>query len=145
MASRQVDDGTGDKERRNLARTSGQHRRMLTLNYVEATDARADMHAHTVAIRLVDLEAGVIHGLLCGGNRKMDKPPHLARLFFVDEKQRVKVLDLCGKAHGVAFKIECLDRCHSATACEQALPDFRRGFTDPADEADSGNDDSTSP
>ena len=141
----EVDDGAGDEEGRDLARTSGQHGRVFALDDVEAADSGADMDADAVAVGLVDLEAGVVHGLLRGGNRKMDKAAHLAGLFLLDEEERVEVLDLGGDAHGMAGEVECLDLRHSAAACEQTLPDFRRGLADPADKADSGDDDSAPP
>src|ERR1035437_8099012 len=75
----------------------------------------------------------------------MDETAHLARLFLLDEDERVEVLDLGGDAHGMAGEVECLDLRHAAAACQQALPDFRRGFADPADEADSGDDDPSPP
>ena len=58
VSSGQVDDGPGDEERRNLARTAGQHVGVFALDDVEAADSRADMDANAVTVRLVDLEAG---------------------------------------------------------------------------------------
>jgi len=50
-------------------------------------------------------------------------------------KTWVEVLDLGGKAHGVAGQIVGLDLRHAAPAGEQALPNLRGGLTDPAEEA----------
>ena len=65
----------------------------------------------------------------------MDEAAHLAGLFFVDEEERIEVLDLGGEADGMAGEIEGLDLGHAALAGEQAFPDFGGGFADSADEA----------
>ena len=88
-------------------------------------------------------EAGVGHRLCRGGEGEVDEAAHLAGLFFVDEEERVEVLDLGGEADGMAGEIEGLDLGHAAAAGEQAFPDLGGGFADPADEADAGDDDAT--
>ena len=56
----------------------------------------------------------------------MDEAAHLAGLFFVDEEERVEVLDLGGEADGMAGEIEGLDLGHAA-ACRRAGPPRLRG------------------
>jgi hypothetical protein len=104
---------------------------VLTLNDVEPADAGADVHADAVAIGLVDLQAGVVHRLLRGGDGKVDEAAHLAGLFLVDKEQRVEVLDLGGEADGMAGEVEGLDLRHAAAAGQQALPDLRGGVCRP--------------
>ena len=143
VAGGEVDDGAGDEERRDLARAAGQHGRVLALDDVEAADAGADVDADAVGDLRRDLEAGVLHGLVRGGDGEVDEAAHLAGLFFIDEQERVEVLDLGRKADGMAGEIEGLDLSHAALACKQAVPDFGGGFADPADEAEAGDDDAT--
>ena len=116
---------------------------VLALDDVEAADAGADVDADAVGDLRRDLEAGVLHGLVGGGQGEVDEAAHLAGLFFVDEEERIEVLDLGGEADGVAGEIEGLDLGHAALAGQQAFPDLRRGFADPADEAEAGDDDAT--
>ena len=73
----------------------------------------------------------------------MDEAAHFAGLFFVHEAERVEILDLGGEANGVASEIEGLDLGHTALASQQALPDLRGGFADPADKPEAGYDDAT--
>ena len=48
VAGGEIDDGAGDEEGRDFARTSGQHGRVLALDDVEAADAGADVDADAV-------------------------------------------------------------------------------------------------
>jgi hypothetical protein len=73
----------------------------------------------------------------------VDEAAHLAGLFFVHEEEWIEVLDLGGEANGVAGEIEGFDLGHTAAASQQALPDLRGGFADPADEPEAGYDDAT--
>ena len=90
-----------------------------------------------------DLEAGVLHRLLRGGEGEVDEAAHLPGFFFFDEEERVEVLDLGGEADGRTRRVEGLDLGHAAVASEQAFPDFGGGFADPADQAEAGDDDAT--
>ena len=83
----------------------------------------------------------MVHRLLRGGEGEVDEAAHLAGLFFVDEEERIEVFDLGGEADGMAGEIEGFDLGHAAAAGEQAFPDFRGGFADPAEEAEAGDDD----
>jgi hypothetical protein len=73
----------------------------------------------------------------------VDEPTHLAGLFFVHEEERVEVFDLGSEANWVTGEIEGFDLGHAATTGEQALPDLRSGFADPAEKPEAGYDDAT--
>ncbi len=143
VAGGEVDDGAGDEERRDLARAAVEQVDVFAFDDVEAADAGADVDAEAVAIFVGDLEAGVGHGLGGGGEGEVDEAAHLAGFFFVHEEERVEVLDLGGEADGVASEIEGLDLGHTALAGQQALPDLRGGFADPAEKPEAGYDDAT--
>ncbi len=145
VAGGEVDDGAGDEEGRDLAGATVEQVDVLALDDVEAADAGADVDADAVVIFIGDLEAGVGHRLGRGGEGEVDEAAHLAGLFFVDEEERVEVLDLGGEADGMAGEIKGLDLGHAATASEQTFPDLRGGFADPADEPEAGYDDATCP
>ena len=72
------------------------------------------------------------------------KRAHLARFLLLDELQGVEVLDFGCDLAGKLGGIEAGDALHSALAGEQSLPDFFCVMTDPADQPDSRNDDTTS-
>jgi len=143
VAGGEVDDGAGDEEGRDLARATVEQVDVLALDDVESADAGADVDTDTVTILVSDLEAGVLHRLGRGGESEVDEAAHFAGLFFVHEKEGVKIFDLGGKADGVASEIEGFDLGHSATAGQQALPDLRSGFADPAEKPEAGYDDAT--
>jgi hypothetical protein len=94
-------------------------------------------------VGLIDDEAGVGHRFGGGSQGEVDEAAHLAGLFFVDEEERIEILDLGGEADGMAFEIEGLDLGHAAAACEQTLPDFRDGSAYAADEAYASDDDAS--
>ena len=75
----------------------------------------------------------------------MDEAPHLAGLFLLHELERVELLDLGGKAHGVTGEIEVRDLAHAAPACQQSFPDFGGRVAYAADQTDAGDDDAPSP
>ena len=115
---------------------------MLAFDDFKAADARADKDAHPVGNLRGDLEARLGHGLLGGGKGKVDEAPHLARLFFVHELERVKVLDLGGKGGREASGIEALNRPHAAGSGHKLLPNLGRGVAHTAKQPQSGDDDS---
>ncbi len=141
VAGGEVHDRRWDEEGRDLARSAVHHVGVFALDDVEPADAGADVDADVVAVGLIDDQAGVGHGLCGSSESKMDKASHLARLFFLDEEQRVEVLDLGGEADGMAGEIECLDLGHAAAPGEETFPNFRGGLANAAEETDTGNHD----
>src|SRR5947209_14196884 len=101
------------------------------------------MNAEAIGDLASDLKSGVLHRLVGGGQSQVNEAAHLAGLFFFDELKRVEVLDLGGEADGMAGEIECGDLGHTALAGHEAVPELRRGITDPADESEAGYDDTT--
>jgi hypothetical protein len=63
----------------------------------------------------------------------MDKPPHLARLFFVDECEWIEVLDFCGEGNWKAARVEGRNGRNSADSSQQLAPDFRGRIANSAD------------
>ena len=114
---------------------------MLALDDVESADAGADVDSEAVTIGFVDDEAGVGHGLGRGGEGEMDEAAHFTGLFFVDEKERVEVLDLGSEADGVAGEVEGFNFGHTAFAGEQAGPDLWGCLSYTAEEPNAGDDD----
>ena len=143
VAGGEVDDGAGDEERRDLARAAVQQVGVLALDDVESADAGADVDADAVAVLSRDLRPECSIASCGGGEGEVDEAAHLAGLFFVHEEERVEVLDLGGEADGMAGEIEGLDLGHAALAGQQAFPDLRGGFADPADKPEAGDDDAT--
>ena len=139
----EIDDGGGDEEGRDFAWATVHHVGVFALNDVEAADAGADVYAEAVTELAGDGEAGVSHGLGCGRKGEVYEAAHFAGLFFVDEEEWIEVLDLCGEADGVAGEIECLDLRHATLAGHEPCPHFGSGVAYCAEQADTGNDDTT--
>ena len=115
---------------------------MLALDDLESADAGADEDAHAVGDLVGDLKARLGDGFLDGCKGKMDKAPHLARLFLVHEVQRVKVLDLGGKCDGEASGVKALDGGHTTGPGHELLPNFGRGVAHTAHQPQAGDYDS---
>ena len=129
----EVDDGGGDEERRDLARPAVHQVGVLALDDVEAADAGADVHADVVCDLRRDLQAGVLHRLVCGCEGEVDEAAHFAGLFLIHELVGVEVFHFGGKPHGMAGEVEGLNLGHAAAAGHQAFPHFGGGVADPAE------------
>src|SRR5437879_393434 len=112
---------------------------MLAFNDIEPADTAANMNAHASGVFFSHLEAGHLHGFIAGGERQMDEAAHLLDLFFLNELQRIKVLDLSGNGAGEVGGIEMGDGGNAALARLQVLPDFRGGMADGANETHASN------
>src|SRR5215469_11815031 len=93
------------------------------------------MYADVVSVLRRDLQPGVLHRLFRRGQCEVNKAPHLAGLFFLDELERVEVLDLGGEPDRVAGQVERLDLGHAALAGEQAGPDLGRSVSHATDQS----------
>ena len=116
VPSRQIDDCRGNEEGRYLARAAFHQRGMLALDDVETSDARADMDPNPFVILWSDFEAGHLHGFVRGRDSQMDETSHLFQFFFLDELQRVEVLDLGRDLASKIAGIELGDACNPAVA-----------------------------
>ena len=86
---------------------------MLTLDYIESTDSGSDVNADAGREFVTDLQAGGFHCLICGGYRQMDEARHLLQFFFVDELQRIEILDL---GRDLAGEIGAIELCNAGNA-----------------------------
>src|SRR5208337_5361140 len=82
-------------------------------------------------------------GLMGGGKGKVNEASHLAGLFFIDEFERVKVLDLGGEGDREASGIEALNGPHAAGAGQKLAPNFGRGVAHTAHQPQAGDDNSS--
>ena len=69
----------------------------------------------------------------------MDEAAHLLQFFFLDELQRVEILDFSRDLAGELGCIKLRDACHAALACEQVAPDLFRGVPHPADQTNASD------
>ena len=143
VAGGEVNDGRGDEEGRDLARAAVEHVGVLALDDVETADAGTDVDADGLGVLWRDLEAGVLHGLLCGGHGEVDEAAHLAGLLLLHEGVHVEVLDFGGDTDRVTGEIESGDLSHATLSDEQALPYLRCGVAHPAEEPHARYNDST--
>src|SRR5579864_124386 len=142
LAGREIHDRRWNKERRYLARAAFDEVRVLAFDDVESADSRTDVHAYVFRILRRDLKAGGLHSFIRGGDGEVNEPGHLAGFFFLNELERIEVLDLGGDLTGVLGSIEVSDPTDAAVAGQQVLPDFLGGVADRADQAYSSDDNS---
>ena len=69
-----------------------------------------DEDADAGAVRVGDVQAGVLHGHLGGGDGELDEAVHALGLFAVQIVVRVEALDLGGDARGDGGAVEIRDR-----------------------------------
>src|SRR5437870_4820191 len=84
------------------------------------------MYANARGVCVSHLQAAHFHGFITGSECQMDEAAHFLYLFFLDEIQRVKALDLGGDGAGEVGGIKMRDLAHAALAGEQVLPDLWR-------------------
>src|SRR5439155_15537812 len=125
----------GNEEGGDLARAALQERPVLPLNNVEPSDPRADVNAHTLGHRRLDLEAGLLHGELGARHGHLDEPAHLLHFFFFDVLERVKALDLGGDRYAKTGGIKMRDGTHATPAGQNVFPAFLRAHTKGAHES----------
>ena len=114
----EIDDGGGNEEGGNLARSAFEERRMLALDHVESADAGADVNADALGIFWRDLKPGHLHGFVGGGDGEVDEAAHLLDFFFLDELKRVEVMDLGGDLTGKGGRVESGNAADTALAGE---------------------------
>ena len=73
----------------------------------------------------------------------MNEAAHLLDFFFLDEVERIEVLDFGGDGAGETRGIETCDLSHAALTGEQIRPDFSTGISHRANEAQTSDDNST--
>ena len=114
----EVDDGGGNKKRRDLARSAFEERRVFALDHVESADARADMHADVFGVFGGDLELRHLHCFIGSRDGEVDEAAHLLHFFFLDETEGVEVADLGGNLAGECGSVEPGDTVDAALARE---------------------------
>ncbi len=106
VSRRQVDDGGGNKKRRDFARPAIQQADMLALDDVESADSGSDMYSHALGNFRGYFQAGSLHGFIRGRQSQVDEAAHLFQFFFLDELQRIEILDFSGDLAGKLGGIE---------------------------------------
>src|SRR5215472_3474983 len=76
-ARRQVNDGRGNKERRDAARPLREQNLVLALDDLETPDTAADEHAHLFGVFRSDLQAGTTQSAIRGRDGELDETRHL--------------------------------------------------------------------
>jgi len=82
LAGRKIDDGRGNKERGNLARTALHQCRVFALDDVESADAGTDVYAHALGIFRRDLQTRHFERFIRRGQGQMDEASHFLDFFF---------------------------------------------------------------
>ena len=109
---------------------------MLAFDDVEPSDPRADVNANAFVVLRSDLQFRHLQRLIRGGDAQMNEAPHLLNFFFLDEIQRVEVLNLGGNLAGKGGGVEPGNACDTALACKQGLPHHVGGIAHATDQAE---------
>ena len=91
---------------------------MLAFDDVEPANAGTNVNAYTLLDIRSDVQAGHLHGLICGRHAQMNEAAHLLDFFFLDEIQRIEVLDFGGDGACVTCSIKAGNSGNAAFACE---------------------------
>ena len=73
----------------------------------------------------------------------MNKAAHLFDFFFLDEIERIEVLDFRGYGASKAGRVKPGDRSYAALACQEICPGLGTGVAHRANQAQSRDDDPT--
>ena len=124
-----VDDGCGNKERRDASRAALEQRssvraRSRRTRRCRSRCARPRARAFSGVISRPDM----LHRFLRRGQRQVDEAPHLLELFFLDELKRVEVLDFGGDGAGEAGGIEVRDPRPRRSCRPEGSSRLHRGY-----------------
>src|SRR5580658_255229 len=109
---------------------------MFAFDDVESSDPRADVHPYALVILRRNLQFRHFQRFIGGGDGHMNEAPHLLDFFFLDEIQRVEVLDLGGNLAGKGSGVETGDASHTALAGKHGLPHYIGGIAYAADQTE---------
>ena len=141
-ARRQVDDGGGDEERADLARSVLEQRLVLALDCRESADPAADVDPGLLRVRGVDDEPGILERHVSGRHGELDEPVHLLDVLLLHPLQRIETLDLGREAGRVLRRVEERDRPRAGAAGEEGFPRRPGVVTEGRDDPNPRHDDS---
>src|SRR5437667_8818175 len=95
---------------------------MLAFDGPEIANAAADVGSDIFGDLIGGFQSAVIHRFLRGGDGVMNERAHLARFFFFNVVERIKILYFAGEARGEPFSVEFLDIVRAASALDQRGP-----------------------
>ena len=116
-----------------------EERLIFPLNHFEPADTAADVDTDTFGIFFRDFQAGLRHRIVSGGDRHLDKSPHLLDFFFLDELARIENLNLAGNLRIKRSRVERRNAGNAVLTLEQRLPCSFRGVADRGQQTDAGN------
>jgi hypothetical protein len=76
---------------------------------------------------------------MTGGDRQLDKAPHLLDLFFLDKARSVEMLDFAGDPAVERRGVKRLNARDAVAAFEQGLPGLLRGIADRGEKTCAGD------
>src|SRR5262249_24275366 len=138
LSCRQIHNSSGNKERGYRAGAAFQEFLVFPLNHSKSAYARTDECADARSILGPDLEAGISDGFLGRSQGVMDKDIHLLYFFFLNELERIEVLDFAGNADWEAGNVESGYGAERAAASQEIGPHFFFSVAGAADKADPG-------
>ena len=137
----EIDDETGNEERRDAARATLEHFLMHLFDQRKATDPRSDDDAEAIAVFFLGIDPGVLDGHLRRGDGVVDEGVGLFDLFFFDPVCGVEAADFAGDLAGERGRIEFGDAADAGPPFEQTFPRRLVAHAEGRDHADAGDDD----
>ena len=141
LSGSKVDDGGGNKKRRDLARATGQHGAVFALNNVETADAGANMDADPLGVFRRNLQSGRFECFLSRGQAKWMKRPILRASFFSMKRWGSKSLTSAAKVTEKPCRVKRSDGRHAALARQQIVPHLIGGFSHTANKTNARDND----
>src|SRR5258708_2070268 len=135
----EVHDSCGNKEGGDFARAAFEQRNVFALDDIESADAGADVNPDALIVLRRNLQGRHFHGFIGGCDRQVNEAAHLFNFFFLDEVQRVEVLDLGGDLAGKLGGVEASDAPDATFAGNDGVPHLTGGVAHATDQADARN------
>jgi len=105
----EIDDGRGNKERRDAAGAVFQKLLVFALDGPEIADAAADVGADAFRDVVANLQSAIVDGLLRSSDGVMNERAHFARFFLFNVVQRIEILYFAREAGRKPGGVELLN------------------------------------
>ena len=122
-STRDVGNHHRDCKRRNPARTLGQKRSVIGLQYTQTTNAAAEHDTNAITIHFGFQKPGISQGHLCGRDTKMRIAVHAAGILGIGKKRLwIKATNFTTDLHGIIRGIHVFQETDSAATSLHSLP-----------------------
>src|SRR5712692_11202360 len=139
----EIDDGRGNKERRDAAGAVFQKLLVFALDGPEIADAAADVGADAFRDVVANLQSAIVDGLLRSSDGVMNERAHFARFFLFNVVQRIEILYFAREAGRKPGGVELLDKVGTTPPFQQCRPGGLDRVSNRRYQTEARNDDAT--